>query len=128
MSPVFRLPVGEEDHLRLEKIAVNGKLQPSALSCHQLPGDAQSQTAAYGRALVRLASAVIAIPNMRQILFRDSFGSSLAPLLVQGYKTVTLVDIRYLASGLLGRFIDFHGQDVLFLYSTSLCNRGMLLK
>ena len=61
------------------------------------------------------------------ILFRDSFGSSLAPLLVQGYKTVTLVDIRYLASGLLGRFLDFHGQDVLFCYSTLVLNNGKSL-
>ena len=62
------------------------------------------------------------------ILFRDSFGSSLAPLLLEGYRRVTLVDLRYVASGLLERFVDFHGQDVLFLYSTSLLNSGMLLK
>lgn len=61
------------------------------------------------------------------ILFRDSFGSSLAPLLVQGYKTVTLVDIRYLSSGMLGRFLDFHGQDVLFCYSTLVLNNGKSL-
>ncbi len=62
------------------------------------------------------------------ILFRDSFGSSLAPLLLEGYRRVTLVDLRYVASGLLDQFVDFHGQDVLFLYSTSLLNSGMLLK
>ncbi len=62
------------------------------------------------------------------ILFRDSFGSSLAPLFLEGYRRVTLVDLRYAASSLLERFVDFHGQDVLFLYSTSLLNSGMLLK
>lgn len=62
------------------------------------------------------------------ILFRDSFGSSLAPLLLEGYRKITLVDLRYVASGLLEQFVDFHGQDVLFLYSTSLLNSGMLLK
>ncbi len=56
------------------------------------------------------------------IVFRDSFGSSLAPLLSRGYKTVTVVDIRYLSSAMLSRFIDFHGQDVLFLYSTLVLN------
>jgi len=56
------------------------------------------------------------------IIFRDSFGSSVAPLLVQDYKTVTLVDIRYMNSALLDRFVDFHGQDVLFLYSTLVLN------
>ena len=58
------------------------------------------------------------------IIFRDSFGSSLAPLLVQGYSTVTLVDVRYIPSAMLDRFIDFHGQDVLFLYSTLVLNNS----
>ncbi len=58
------------------------------------------------------------------IIFRDSFGSSIAPLLVQGYQTVTLVDIRYLPTAMLGRFLDFHGQDVLFLYSTLVLNNS----
>ena len=62
------------------------------------------------------------------IVFRDSFGSSLVPLLVQDYKTVTLVDIRYLDSRMLGRFLDFNGQDVLFLYSTLVLNSGTTLK
>jgi len=62
------------------------------------------------------------------ILFRDSFGSAMAPLLVQGYKTVTLVDIRYLSSAMLDRFIDFHGQDVLFLYSTLVLNNSNQLQ
>jgi len=56
------------------------------------------------------------------VVFRDSFGSSMVPLLVNDYKTVTLVDIRYISSGMLGRFIDFTGKDVLFLYSTSVLN------
>lgn len=60
------------------------------------------------------------------IIFRDSFGSSIAPLLVAEYKTVTLVDIRYLDSRMLGRYLDFHGQDVLFLYSTLVLNSNML--
>lgn len=62
------------------------------------------------------------------ILFRDSFGSAIAPLLVQGYKTVTLVDIRYISSAMLDRFIDFHGQDVLFLYSTLVLNNSNQLQ
>ncbi len=62
------------------------------------------------------------------ILFRDSFGSSIAPLLAEGYRKITLVDIRYLAPELLERHIDFHGQDVLFLYSTSVLNNGNTIK
>ena len=56
------------------------------------------------------------------IIFRDSFGSSLAPLLVQDYAQVTLIDIRYMNQSLLPMFVDFHGQDVLFLYSTLVLN------
>lgn len=62
------------------------------------------------------------------IIFRDSFGSSIAPLLVQGYKTVTLVDIRYLSSAMLGRFLDFQNQDVLFLYSSLVLNNSNTLQ
>ena len=60
------------------------------------------------------------------IVFRDSFGSSLTPLLVDDYKTVTLVDIRYINVELLGNYIDFHGQDVLFLYSTLVLNKNLI--
>ena len=62
------------------------------------------------------------------IIFRDSFGSSLAPLLIQDYKTVTLVDIRYISSAYLEEVMDFHGQDVLFLYSTLILNSSNSLK
>ena len=66
--------------------------------------------------------------NRELIVFRDSFGSSLVPLLVQDYKTVTLVDIRYLSSAYLDQVMDFHGQDVLFLYSTLVLNSSNSLK
>ena len=62
------------------------------------------------------------------IVFRDSFGSSLTPLLVEGYRRVTVVDIRYLSSHMLGKLIDFNGQDVLFLYSTLVLNNSITLK
>lgn len=62
------------------------------------------------------------------VVFRDSFGSSLVPLLLEGYETVTLVDIRYIAPELLERYLDFHGQDVLFLYSTLVLNSSSGIK
>jgi len=62
------------------------------------------------------------------IVFRDSFGSSMVPLLVQDYAKVTLVDTRYISSDLLDQFIDFHGQDVLFLYSTLILNSSSAIK
>ncbi len=62
------------------------------------------------------------------IVFRDSFGSSLAPLLAQNYRTVTLVDTRYIATDLLGQYLTFRGQDVLFAYSTLILNNSISLK
>ena len=62
------------------------------------------------------------------IVFRDSFGSSMVPLLVQDYARVTLVDIRYISSDLLDQFLSFRGQDVLFLYSTLILNSSSVLK
>lgn len=63
------------------------------------------------------------------IMFRDSFGSSLAPLLLGSYAKVTLVDLRYISSEILEDYVDFQpGQDVLFLYSAPLWNSGTLLK
>lgn len=62
------------------------------------------------------------------ILFRDSFGSSIAPLLATGYQKITLLDIRYLPSYSLPEQIDFENKDVLFLYSTSVLNHSETLK
>ncbi|MCI8371567.1 MAG: hypothetical protein HFI75_04065 [Lachnospiraceae bacterium] len=61
------------------------------------------------------------------IIFRDSFGSSITPLLVEGYSKITLVDIRYLRVDFLDKFIEFDGQDVLFLFSTLILNNSETL-
>ena len=62
------------------------------------------------------------------VIFRDSFGSAIAPLLAQGYSKVTLVDIRYIQPVMLGSFVDFEGADVLFLYSSMVLNNSATLK
>jgi hypothetical protein len=63
------------------------------------------------------------------IIFRDSFGSSLAPLLLQGYSKITLIDLRYIGTNLLGDYVDFSkDQDVLFLYNTLILNNSYMLK
>ena len=62
------------------------------------------------------------------IVFRDSFGSSLVPLLAGSYAKVTLVDLRYIPSAMVGDFLDFHGQDVLMLYSTLILNSSKSMK
>lgn len=62
------------------------------------------------------------------VIFRDSFGSSLAPLLLEGYSKITLVDTRYISSSVLGEFVDFENCDVLFIYNTTLLNQSNMLK
>ena len=62
------------------------------------------------------------------VVFRDSFGSSIVPLLCSGYKSITVVDIRYISSVVLGDFVDFENKDVLFLYSTLVLNNSSMLK
>lgn len=72
------------------------------------------------------------------IVFRDSFGASLLPLLAEGYQKITVVDIRYIPSANLSALrdrrtgkvlIDFeNADDVLFLYSTLVLNNSSALK
>ncbi len=62
-------------------------------------------------------------------LFRDSFGSSIAPYFIDSHAKITLIDIRYLASSMVGNFVEFPaGADVLFLYSTMVLNASNVLK
>jgi len=81
------------------------------------------------------AKALITVTNPESntdkelILFRDSFGSSIAPLLLGAYSKITLVDLRYISTDLLGEYIDFSkDQDVLFLYNTHILNQSYMLK
>ena len=62
------------------------------------------------------------------IIFRDSFGSSLAPLLAQGYAKTTLLDIRYISSDMLSAFADFENADILFMYSVLVLNSSTSFK
>lgn len=77
------------------------------------------------------AVAVVTIENPNAstgkelVIFRDSFGSSLAPLLIENYQKITLIDLRYINSDMVGEFVDFGREDVLFLYSTLLLNSGL---
>ena len=82
----------------------------------------------HGAQAIQTIENPLAETDRELIIFRDSFGSSLAPLLLPTYKTVTLVDIRYVDSMFLSQFVDFHGQDVLILYSTTVINSAGILR
>lgn len=62
------------------------------------------------------------------VIFRDSFGSSIAPLLAEGYAKITLLDARYLHQSMIGNYVTFDNQDVLFLHSTSVLNNETAFK
>lgn len=67
--------------------------------------------------------------NKELLLFRDSFGSSIAPLMLEAYSKITLIDLRYISTDLLESYIDFsQEQDVLFLYNTQILNNSSMLK
>ena len=59
------------------------------------------------------------------VVFRDSYGSSIAPLLVDGYSKVHFVDIR-VTTAVVANFVlnGFEGKDVMFLYSSMIINNS----
>ena len=77
-------------------------------------------------------SAMIRIENpsapseKKLIIFRDSFGRSIAPLLAEGYSEIVLIDLRWIRSAFLTNFPDLiaadENTDVLFLYSAQVLN------
>ncbi|MDR0520109.1 MAG: hypothetical protein LBG82_08720, partial [Clostridiales Family XIII bacterium] len=80
-------------------------------------------------------------PNAKQrrelYICRDSFGSSLAPLLIPYYSKITLIDFRYIDSRVLPQYVTMSsGQpaeqgkpptDILFLYSPEVLNQPTTL-
>ena len=66
--------------------------------------------------------------NKELIVFRDSYGSSLVPLLIDGYKKITVIDIRYVSSRILNNYIKFNNQDVLFMYSILTINNSFSMR
>ena len=75
----------------------------------------------------------IECPNARTdrelYIFRDSFGSSLAPLFTGAYSKITIIDLRYVTSQYLGNMVSFTPRsDVLFINSTLVLNTAMIMR
>ncbi len=74
------------------------------------------------------ARALLTVQNLHQdngeklLIFRDSFGSSITPLLLSAYEEVTLVDLRYVSADYAMQLLEeqegenLRYDDVLFLY------------
>ena len=81
------------------------------------------------------AKALLTIKNpvnsngKKLLMFRDSFGSSIAPLLLEEYEEITLVDLRYISESYLLEILDMKEFDnALFLYSTTVLNHSDSMK
>ena len=74
--------------------------------------------------LIILENSAVAL-DRELYLFRDSFSSSLAPLLASAYTKIVLIDLRYLDTHTLNQLVEFkQGSDALFLYSTLILNNA----
>ena len=83
------------------------------------------------------ASAIEIIKNeqaengKRLILFRDSFASSIVPLLINDYEEIVLIDLRYVNYTILSNYVDsanYEKQDVLFLYNARVINKSGIFR
>jgi len=79
-----------------------------------------------------LSKITIENPNAKTdkelIVFRDSFGRSILPLMAEDYAKITVIDIRYQIPQILLNGVEFENADVLFLYSTLVLNNSFELR
>lgn len=79
-----------------------------------------------------LSKVTIENPNAKTdrelVVFRDSYGRSLIPLMAEDYAKITIIDTRYQIPQLLLMGVNFENADVLFLYSTLVLNSSYELK
>ena len=131
------LPHASESLLYLDNAVIRGLKVLNAETSSEIP--VYDLKAAAGRDPYEMflggARSLITLTNpnseheRRLIVFRDSFGSSIAPLLAAGYSEIILVDIRYISPSSLLKFVDFSkAADVLFLYSASVINNSETIK
>lgn len=66
--------------------------------------------------------------NKELIIFRDSFASSLTPLLLEAYEKITLIDLRYIDYDIIKQYLNFENKDVLFIYNVDLINNSGSIK
>lgn len=130
------LPMPAEDLIWLENEVTKNAIvtgpelkgQQSVYAPEKLDGMDAYDVFLHGAQAILTIENPLAQTDRELILFRDSYGSSLAPLLLPAYKTITLVDMRYVNPMFLKQFVDFHGQEVLILYSTTLINGASVLQ
>ncbi len=110
-----------------------GGMSPVEIGFHDLEG-LHDLKDPYDLFLYGFDSAFVVIENPNAatdkelFLFRDSFGCSMSPLLVENYSRITVIDLRsftnpaQLAGPMNGRFWNLKDADVLFLFSSLVLN------
>ncbi len=66
--------------------------------------------------------------DQRLIVFRDSYASSLIPLLIGSYASIDVIDLRYFNSSLLPTLELDQNAEVLFMYSMEFINKSGALR
>ncbi len=69
-----------------------------------------------------------AVTDRELVVMRDSFGSSIIPLLSEYYSKITAIDMRYLSSMYVKNFVDTENVDFLVLLSPGVINQSAMLK
>ena len=65
----------------------------------------------------------------RLVIFGDSFSLSIAPLLINQYHEIDIIDLRYVVSTLIEKYVHItETTDILFLYNEQVVNNGEMLK
>lgn len=64
----------------------------------------------------------------RLIVFNDSYSCTVAPMLIENYNEIVLIDLRYVASSLIKNYVEIGNSDILFLYNEQIVNNGEMLK
>lgn len=62
------------------------------------------------------------------LVIRDSFGSSLIPLLIPSFHRITAVDLRYISTAYLDRYADWDGANLLILLSADVIANSEMLR
>ncbi len=64
----------------------------------------------------------------RLVIFNDSYSCTVAPLLIEAYSEITLIDLRYVISTLIPNYVNIGNADILFMYNEQIINNGEMLK
>ena len=79
-----------------------------------------------------ISKLIIENPNAKTdkelVIFRDSYGRSIIPLMMDDYAKITVIDTRYQIPQILLMGVNFDNADVLFLYSTLVLNASSEMK